>query len=303
MPWWLIGGFAGFFAGCPMTPFGLDELRLALSASSTPREISCAELAAQGPRRGAYVTLTDFTPRLEGYIYDSEQEGSPWRVVYVPLVPRVAAGAPLRPEDVGVIVKFNRVRSEEELRQALAPGRLTGCVVARGHILGNLRNLLQQGNPGIDLDRCWELQEAKAPWPWVAIAFAVLGGVLFFTLGCLCLCASPQQCREEMKSPLVVMVPLVYLVVGLHSLWQKLSDNARKNVLTGITMTGLLLLGLAMLQLLYGRPFRADGSFLELLLLGELLNFGMAFSVAGGVYLYAEKDGGVKSPEPVPSEE
>src|SRR5262245_16457438 len=117
----LVGG-VGFILGGGGSVLGVDNLRVALQAAAQPRELRCADLAADGPGKNLHVKLTHFATRWDGCVVYPNPETGDWWSVCIPVAPPTSAGEP-RPRDfVGVIVTHN-VRNRDELDRFLRNAR------------------------------------------------------------------------------------------------------------------------------------------------------------------------------------
>src|SRR5688572_14555616 len=96
--------------GAVLTFAGVQEMRLSSAAKPEPQEISCSELAQNGPSDNAHVLLKDFliTP---AFVYETGKSGN-WKTVWVPAVPHTTQAIP---SEFRVLVKSSRIHSEAEL--------------------------------------------------------------------------------------------------------------------------------------------------------------------------------------------
>ena len=125
----MIGGISLIFTS-------IQNMRLASISSATPRQITLAQLLANGPGGNAHVLITDFVP-AQNYVYlfqrgkyevvhPQDAEKRRWTEVWVPIVPltqemknRMNAGGNiedlLRPNSVRAVVRLSGAHDKSEV--------------------------------------------------------------------------------------------------------------------------------------------------------------------------------------------
>lgn len=209
-------GFAGlilWLLGFLFSFFGAHELLTSLRCGATPRKIDCAQLARGGPPGTAFVTLTNYSPNLNGYIYCQDQQGH-WTSADVPLL---ADG-----EDTPrVIVHIQQPHSADNLQNALASPELTGTITGRG-VFAESSAILVNYNPGMQPETCWILQLNGHPFDKTTMSLVFFGGVALLTLS-MWMFVEKTGPGEPGDVVLARMSPLLMLVNGLHALGRWLS--------------------------------------------------------------------------------
>ncbi len=161
--------------------YGAKDFQLSETASATPQTLSVAHLIRNGPGDNGHVILTDFVP-TDNYVVSvrvtsSEKltgntKGKPWENVYIPLVPRTpdmgfrpgVGQSDLRPTAIHVLLCPSRVRNEQDLARIQNANRVQGTIVNSIRSLEpKVQELLRQSYPGTDFDRCYIVQEGRAP--------------------------------------------------------------------------------------------------------------------------------------------
>ena len=176
-------------AGIAMIVIGVQELRLASAAKAEPQVITCEQLAKDGPGDNAHVTLTKFRLHPLSSIYQEKKKrfgksSGDWVKIWVPAVPAEGAeklGPALMapaPSDVRVIVKSTQVKNPQDLIALAGREQISGVITNKIESLGrDERKLLQEGCPGVDLDRCYILEQDRKPADSIKL-FGMLGGGL-----------------------------------------------------------------------------------------------------------------------------
>lgn len=188
--WMLIGGAALVF-------LGIQEWRLCAEVKGTPQKLSCAALARDGYGDNAHVELTDFLASSAGFVYEKKRGGD-WSKVWVPLVPldgpyaemlrALPEGAEIpAPETFGVILQTSNAKNEKAL------GKLVDKDVLRGVVINEIdsldretKKLLAESYPGIDLEKCWIVEEGRSVRSvamcllFIVLGLALAGGGIFF---------------------------------------------------------------------------------------------------------------------------
>ena len=167
--------------GAVLTFAGVQEMRLSSAAKPEPQEISCSELIENGPGDNAHVLLKDFliTP---AFVYETGKSGN-WKTVWVPAVPHTMQSVP---NDVRLIVKSSRIRSESELDTLANQDKLQGLVVNKIASLGSKeRKILTQNYPKTDFDKVYILEHGRQPASAGKSYGMMGGGLVLATLGVL----------------------------------------------------------------------------------------------------------------------
>ena len=177
--------------------FGFQDWRLALKAKVRPQSISAAQLEANGPGDNAHVNLTGVVLCEWSFVYEASKRGGKenWRWVWVPAVAQNSAYArnllamppgmePPPPDQVRIIIKSNKARSEEDVHELAMNRSIHGMVINEIESLGGEeKKLLSQSYPGIDFSRCWIVQVNRAPAGSGQVMGMMGGGGMLVLLG------------------------------------------------------------------------------------------------------------------------
>ena len=186
--------------GLILLVFGVQEYRLASESSQTPQKITCAELAANGPGKNAYITLTNARLCGESFVYKTDPRGivNEWKQVWIPAVPpnirlvdslanlvkELRGETPPKPKDIHVLIKTSHVKDEKALRALAGQGEITGLVTNKIESLGSKeKEILEQNYPGIDFDRCYVIEHDRKPQDILKVAAMIGGGGLMALAG------------------------------------------------------------------------------------------------------------------------
>lgn len=178
----VLGGMAAYY--------GVQEWRLAASASATPQEISLKDLIARGPGDNAHILLKEFIP-CDNYIYSKKENNNNWDEVWVPVIPpdalpklenlKLGPGAlPLQqqiaPGNVQAIIKSTHIHNETELERLEKQPTLQGMVVNKISSIGSEeKTKLIESYPGTDFNRCLIIEDGRTP-AGMGLVVASLGG-------------------------------------------------------------------------------------------------------------------------------
>jgi hypothetical protein len=153
-------------------------------AKETPQRISAAELEAKGPGDNANIVLTDFLLCEQGYIYEYKKKriggNETWTKVWVPIVPLGGAyhtqvlsmlgpngeirGELPRPQNIKILVKSTKARSESDIAAMGAADTLEGLVINKIESLGSdEKQKLAESYPGIDFSQCYIIEAGRKP--------------------------------------------------------------------------------------------------------------------------------------------
>jgi len=199
---WLLGMFASAFGG--------HELLTSYRCGTSPSKIACADFAHRGPPGNDFITLTNFTPRLDGYIYYQDEHGH-WIDANVPLV---ADGDALP----SVIVHVQQPQNDQHLRDALSKQEITGVVTSRG-LFREPSAALVNYNPGMDPGSCWVLTLDAHPYDKRTLCLVFFAGLALFAASIWMFVEKHKPSPHGQPSASMVhMSPLLVLVDGLHAL-------------------------------------------------------------------------------------
>src|SRR5262245_11163379 len=225
---WLLGMFASAFGG--------HELLTSYRCGASPSRIQCAELARRGPPGNDFITLTNFTPKLDGYVYYQDEHGH-WCNANVPLV----ADGEATPQ---VIVHVQQPQNDQHLRDALTKAEITGVITSRG-LFREPSNALVGYNPGMDPGLCWVLTLDAHPYDKRTLSLVFFAGLALFTASIWMFVEKHKPAPNGQMSGGIHMSPLLVLVDGLHAL-------ARWLPLPGRRACGAVLLPFAAALAAYG---------------------------------------------------
>jgi hypothetical protein len=170
------------------------------NASQTPQEITCAELAANGPGKNAHVRLKDFRLCGEWFVYQTEQRGvvNEWKQVWIPVVPpkiklvdsladfmKGLRGEPApKPKDFHVVLRSKFVKDEPQFHALNLRGEITGLVASDFESLpAREKELLQNNYPGVDFTTCYFLDHDRKPYGEARSLVLIGGGALMTLIG------------------------------------------------------------------------------------------------------------------------
>ena len=195
----VIGGVLLFFGG--------QEVILSSKAKSEPQRISLADLIARGPGDNIYLELSGLTPTLENSVveYKKSRGGGEQKLtkIWMPAVPGNAVAAPnAAPAGPGglpfggpangqaktrgavQIVLYRKITSEAEAAALAGRGTYRGMIVNDIESLGSEeRNLLTQGFPGTNWDRCYIFEVDREPAGAGKKAVLLIGGAILSLAG------------------------------------------------------------------------------------------------------------------------
>ena len=170
--------------GILLTVLGLHEVLIARVWKAQPHEMTCEELARQGPGGNAHLRLVDFALAVDGAVHEDAPDGT-WRSVWVPAFPMDEAAAPEHdPTIFRVLVRSRRLKDREALDRLADAATLDGFVVNDVETLGSheLRRL-EDAYPHTQIDRCWILDHGRKPMSSITAEVLVFGGLVLFGLG------------------------------------------------------------------------------------------------------------------------
>jgi hypothetical protein len=179
--------------------WGGKEWMLASSASATAKDITCADLAANGPGDNVHVRVTDFFS-MRNYVWEKTEQQQDWETVWLPIVPRSAikgidslhtlpAGAKVLAEDlvdsgnIHVLIKTHNVKNEGQVEPAMHRDSVEGLVINKIESLTEKeRDLLHQAYPAFSENNCYILEDGRQPQGGLA-GLLILGGVVIIGFG------------------------------------------------------------------------------------------------------------------------
>jgi hypothetical protein len=178
--------------------FGFKEWQMREASSAEPERISLQKLIARGPEGNPYVLLTDFE-WCDDVVYEHKGGSAPWEKCWIPVVPsggapaagpfpgpRFGPGAPERPAGPSptafrAIVMTSKVNGPGAVpgytRQTTLKGLVTNSVMSLG---SKERDLLKQGYPNTDFDKCIIIQDGREPAGPGMLAALLGGGTALF---------------------------------------------------------------------------------------------------------------------------
>jgi hypothetical protein len=267
---WLLGFVASGIGG--------HELLTSLRCGTAPSRIECGELARSGPPDNDFITLTNFTPKLDSYI--AFQEEGHWTAADVPLV----AEGQATPE---VIVHVQMPQSDGHLRDLLSGPEITGIITSRG-LFREDSNTLAGYNPGMEPNACWVITLNERPHDRGLLSLIFVGGLALFGAS-IWVFVEKHRPYKLGESVLPVMSPLIMTVDGLHRLANWLPLPSRRvcgAVLVTVSVTAVAYGGYLFLSLTSPRTQMHIGT--ELLCLAAL-ELGVAIATVGLSFLLIER--------------
>lgn len=176
----------------------VQDFRLSSASDVEPRQITCAELVANGPGDNAHIVMGEFLLCDFAFVY--EEHGKTWSKVWVPAVPlggafhlkllslldeqgNLTEDVPM-PTDVKVIIKSSDVSNDRELSSMAGKDTLQGVVVNKIESLGSEeKKMLKESYPMVDFDDCWILEVGRRPATMAKLAGFFFGGVALMVTG------------------------------------------------------------------------------------------------------------------------
>jgi hypothetical protein len=151
-----------------------SEASVALNSSHEPTEISLGDLIARGPEGNGNIVLTKYVPCANYVITQAGPRpapSTPWTSVWVPLIPaeemKANQESPPRPSAPKVLLFSDNIHNVVELEAKLKARRLQARVTnsdfARDGLKPEIRNLLLQAYPGVDLRSCMIIEQGRVP--------------------------------------------------------------------------------------------------------------------------------------------
>jgi hypothetical protein len=192
--------------GLGLAIWGGEEALLASGASDTPQDITCADLAANGPGNNAHVRVTDFKS-MSNFIYRKSANGD-WDTVWLPIIPPNAVVVPkgkrlIHSESkavskdivdssvIHVLIKTHTVHSQGDVESAMNRDSVEGLVINKiEHLNEKERELLRNAYPLMDVDTVCIVEEGRQPNGGTGM-LGLIGGIALI-LGGLVLIFKPN---------------------------------------------------------------------------------------------------------------
>ncbi|MEX0702926.1 MAG: hypothetical protein WD069_12590 [Planctomycetales bacterium] len=174
---------------------GYEDWVLASKSKTEPDRLTVAELMAGGQRDNLHVSLRDHQLVLENAVVKTTtvvgQQVGGWSHVWTPVHSVDDSGELLQPAPGGWhVVASIGATNEEELLEVAFRDELRGTLVNDVTSLEKReKELLQQGMPGVDFDKCWILSVDQTPpsstsyLGFLGGGFALVAAGLFFARG------------------------------------------------------------------------------------------------------------------------
>lgn len=183
---WLFGAVLGAM-------FWQDYSHYAI-LQSPPVRLSLAELLDCKSIAERHVTLTDFTFG-DGYAY--ETGAAAWVSVSVPVFPQQGDDQ----KTIRAIVESWDIRDFNQLQQVLQRSEVTGVISQKPYWPGATRGpLLEESNPGRNLDKVWGLHIFRIPPNIESIRLTAVGSICCLFAGCVCFAARRRDHKHNRQS-------------------------------------------------------------------------------------------------------
>lgn len=177
---------------------GLNFTRLNETSSAIPQEITCAELAENGPGDNTHIRMTDFI-LCDGYVVETGRLGG-WDRAWVPAVPLggkyhqrlielagedgVIEGKTPLPRRIRVIVEFPNATDEEYLAAMGKEDVIHGTII---NVIRDLdketRDLIKRTYRAVDADKFLVLVEGQSPPGVAGVGGDIAGGIALILVG------------------------------------------------------------------------------------------------------------------------
>lgn len=173
-------GFIGFIVGIVLVVMAFQEVKLSSSAKAEPSDITCSQLAKNGPGDNVHVRLSDFVFYDPAAVIVTSKRSKRWKYAWVPAVPidgawansmkaKMLAGqfdpaaAPPPTGDI-VLIKTSNVHDETEMMAFLESEALTGMVINDiSSIDSKERREIESELPGVNLRSAYILECGRTP--------------------------------------------------------------------------------------------------------------------------------------------
>ena len=156
---------------------GFREFRLASKSGSTPKEISLAELYANGPGTDIYLTVTGVVPASDGYVANETKYGS-LSEIWFACVPEGGATSSK------FILYSTNAHTEDAATSLMDTSTHTGMLINSVKGLDSeTKTLLKRDMPGIELDKAYVFQEGRTPAGFLKYSGLMLAGLVLMLIG------------------------------------------------------------------------------------------------------------------------
>jgi hypothetical protein len=179
--------------GLGLAIWGGKEALLASGATDTPQNITCADLAANGPGTNAHVRVTNFKS-MSNFVFRKSATGD-WQTAWLPIIPpsavkppngrRLRPGSKIIPKDfvdssnIHVLIKTHTVRSQADVDGAMKRDEVEGLVINKiEKLTDNERELFQNAYPQMDSDNVYIVEDGRMPAGGTGMLGLIGGGVL-----------------------------------------------------------------------------------------------------------------------------
>jgi hypothetical protein len=180
--WWL--PIVLLVAGIGTLVFGFREKSLADASSQQPETVSFQQLIARGAEGNPNIILTEYQ-LCDGCVYEGRGVGDQvigdWQKVWVPIVK--LGGDSFNTKNPQALIYSTRVKKLQDfvlLQQPQLRGMVTNRITS---IPSKYKDLLRQGYPNIDFDRCLIFHEGREPKSSDSIMLILLGGGALVVVG------------------------------------------------------------------------------------------------------------------------
>jgi hypothetical protein len=192
-------GLIIFICGVALVVVGVREMKLSSAARAEPSDLTCAQLAKDGPGDNVHVRLSDFIMYDNAAVIVTSKRSKRWKHAWVPAVPtdgpwfnsmkaKMQTGdfdpATVQPpRDSIVLVKTSKVHDEMELMRFLESDSLTGMVInGVDSIDSKERREIETELPGVNLSSAYILDCGRTPASGGKITGMFAGGAVLCAL-------------------------------------------------------------------------------------------------------------------------
>jgi hypothetical protein len=152
--WLWAAALLGVLIGPVLAYFGYQRQQVLNKGKHQPKNLTVAELGANGPGDNIHVKLTDFEFGTKRAV---RSKGGSWTAVCLAAFPPGRVGDP---RALKVIVRTSRVRNEQELREFSRRPTIEGVVVNSIYEWENDKAYMKEAYPGVDTSCIWVVQES-----------------------------------------------------------------------------------------------------------------------------------------------
>jgi hypothetical protein len=163
--------------GCILIFSGIKELRLAVSASSTAKEVSLEALYADGAGDDVFLTITGVQPVTDFYVATETKFGQMSEIWYA----CTPAGGDPQPH---VLIYSTDAHTEDDVGRLMASSTHTGMLVSNVTGLDSeTKNLFKQNVPGINVNTPLIFHVGRSPSGILKWGGFLLGGLVLLLGG------------------------------------------------------------------------------------------------------------------------